>query len=207
MSFMIAVAPVPPSTARALVGTVAAFAALALILGVVTLTWPTVTLLIIAALFGIYAIVNGVMLLVASIRRWVPNRVSSALFGVIDLAAGIIAIAWPGVTVLVLAVLVGVWLIVTGVFESVLVTRLWRETHEVRTVAWPTIRAALAMIVGILVIARPVAGAWGIALLIGVYALIYAGVLGAIAWQLRRITHGRRRTANPSPADPGVSLA
>lgn len=42
-----------------------------------------------------------------------------ALFGVVAVAAGIIALVWPGPTLLVLAVVFGVQLVVSGIFRLV----------------------------------------------------------------------------------------
>ena len=39
------------------------------------------------------------------------------LLGLVDLAAGVIALAWPGPTALVLVLIVGVWAIVAGLVE------------------------------------------------------------------------------------------
>jgi uncharacterized membrane protein HdeD (DUF308 family) len=40
-------------------------------------------------------------------------------FGIVSLVVGIIALVWPGVTIVVLAVLLAAWLIVSGVFQVV----------------------------------------------------------------------------------------
>jgi uncharacterized membrane protein HdeD (DUF308 family) len=209
MTFVIAFSGPSQLPIRRVFATLAMLGALAFLFGVVTIAWPAVTLVALAILFGLYAIINGVMLIAASLRAWVPNRVISAVLGVVDLAAGVIALGWPGVTVVALAVVVGAWALVTGAVEAVVVSRLWRTFHEVHAVAWPGVRAVLALVAGILILARPVAGAFGVALVVGVYALICAGVLFGLAWQLRRATTERERPAGRRvvPTGAGASPA
>lgn len=195
MTFVIAFSGPNQLPTRQVFVTLMILASLAFLFGVVTIAWPAVTLVALAILFGLYAIINGVMLIAASVRMWVPNRVIGAVLGVVDLAAGVIALGWPESTVVALAVVVGAWALVTGAVEAVVVSRLWRTFHEVRAVAWPAVRAILALVAGILILARPVAGAFGVALLVGVYSLICAGVLFGLAWQLRRATTEWQRPA------------
>jgi uncharacterized membrane protein HdeD (DUF308 family) len=51
-------------------------------------------------------------------------------FGIITLLAGILVLAWPGATLLVIAVLFGVQLIVAGIFRFVAAFRLRGLAHS-----------------------------------------------------------------------------
>jgi uncharacterized membrane protein HdeD (DUF308 family) len=192
----------PPS--RTVIASLVVLGVLSLAFGVIAIAWPTVTLLAIALTFGVYAILTGAMLIAAGVRGWVPNRASSVLLGILNAIAGVVAIAWPAATVVVLAVVVGVWAVITGLLELVIANRLRRIVRERGMVGWAVFRALIALAVGVLIIARPVAGAFGIALLVGVYALIYAVDLFALAWELHRVRSGREpldlRAAGPQHA-------
>ena len=48
-----------------------------------------------------------------------PGRGWEIFFGIISLIAGIVMLAWPGLSLLTLLTVVGVWLIVIGAFEIV----------------------------------------------------------------------------------------
>ena len=48
-----------------------------------------------------------------------PGRGWEIFFGIISLIAGIVMLAWPGLSLLSLLTVVGVWLIVIGAFEIV----------------------------------------------------------------------------------------
>src|SRR5690606_18848652 len=71
--------------------------------GVLTFIWPQISLVSLILVYGIYALVDGVLALIAAIRgggfapRW-----WLALGGVISILAAGVAFAWPGLTALVL---------------------------------------------------------------------------------------------------------
>jgi uncharacterized membrane protein HdeD (DUF308 family) len=158
----------------------------ALLFGVLAVLWPGVTLLALAILFGAYALVNGVATMVAAFRRPLDaaRRTALVIAGVLGVLAGIVALVWPGITSLVLVVLFGAWAVVTGAMEIWAATRIPGQ--------WLTlVLGALTMIVGVLVLMRPVIGAVALALTIGVYA-IAAGVLMLVeSWRVHRSLTGR----------------
>ena len=87
---------------------------LAVITGIIALAWPSVTVLALVILFAIYAfIAAGLQAARAFSSRTAGPVIGHLLLGLVDLAAGVIALAWPGPTalVLVLVLIVGVWAI------------------------------------------------------------------------------------------------
>jgi uncharacterized membrane protein HdeD (DUF308 family) len=58
-----------------------------------------------------------------------PQRGWTAFMGVLSIIAGIIVVAYPGLTLLGLAVILGIWLVVFGVMECVLAWRLRSLRH------------------------------------------------------------------------------
>jgi uncharacterized membrane protein HdeD (DUF308 family) len=76
--------------------------------------------LLLAIWIGIGFILRGVATLVAAISdRALPGRGWQIFFGVISLLAGIVVLATPFPSIIMLAIVVGVWLVVGGVFEIV----------------------------------------------------------------------------------------
>ena len=76
--------------------------------------------LLLAIWIGIGFILRGVATLVAAISdRALPGRGWQIFFGVISLLAGIVVLATPFPSIVMLAIVVGVWLVVGGVFEIV----------------------------------------------------------------------------------------
>ena len=123
-------------------GWVLAYGIITLAAGVAVLIWPSETLLVIAVLFGIQLIVSGIFRFVAALLGifWVvngaielftalshsgmPQRGWTAFMGVLSIIAGIIVLAYPGLTLLGLAVILGIWLVILGVMECMLAWRL-----------------------------------------------------------------------------------
>jgi hypothetical protein len=93
-------------------------AVFAVAFGLVALIWPTITLLILAWAFGIFAIIDGAMQIIDGIRRRDrPRWWISLLLGLLELAAGVLALIWPGISAVALAIVVGAWALVTGLIE------------------------------------------------------------------------------------------
>jgi uncharacterized membrane protein HdeD (DUF308 family) len=105
---------------------------LAVIVGIAAVAWPGVTILALVILFAVYAFMDaGLDAVRAFSSRRAGPVLGHLLLGLIDLAAGIVALTWPGPTALV-------------------------------SVAF-----------GIVLAARPGIGAVTLALLFGLYSLIY----------------------------------
>jgi uncharacterized membrane protein HdeD (DUF308 family) len=85
----------------------------------------SLTLLALAVLLGIFWVVNGTIeLFTALSHSGMPQRGWTAFMGVLSIIAGIIVLAYPGLTLLGLAVILGIWLVILGVMECVLAWRL-----------------------------------------------------------------------------------
>ena len=107
---------------------------LSLIIGLYAVRHVLVTLLALALLLGIFWIVNGaVELFMALSHREMANRGWSAVMGILSIFAGIIVLAYPGISLLVLAVVLSVWLLFYGIMEIALAFRLRSLGHRVRT--------------------------------------------------------------------------
>ncbi|WP_329059525.1 HdeD family acid-resistance protein [Amycolatopsis sp. NBC_01480] len=180
MSAFMAESALDPRRAWPLVAVRGAFAVL---FGILTLVWPGVTVLALAIVFGVYALFDGISAIVQAFRPGDgAQRAAYGLLGALGVIAGVIALVWPGTTVLVLATLVGAWAVVTGVAEIIAAVRLRKQiTGE----AFLIVAGALSVIAGILVLVHPIAGVLGIAVLIGVYAVLYGVMLIVLAFRLR----------------------
>jgi uncharacterized membrane protein HdeD (DUF308 family) len=159
-------------------------AVFAVALGLVMLIVPGVTLLLVAWAFGIYALVDGAAQVVDAIRRrHRPRWWFALLLGLIGVVAGVIALIWPYITAVVLALLVGCWAVVTGVIEIV---SAMRQRRERRRTAWLVVAGLLSVVAGVLILIWPVHGAVAVAMLLGVFATAYGVVLAGLALAVRR---------------------
>jgi uncharacterized membrane protein HdeD (DUF308 family) len=154
----------------------------ALIFGVLTLIWPGMSLGVLILIFGIYALADGVLALIAAVRGDAGHRLALALNGVVGVLAGVAAFVWPGVTALALLYIIAYWAILTGVLQVVSAIRLRRAiTNE-----WSMIAAGvLSVLLGVVLVAAPGAGALGLVLVIGAYAVLFGAMWLVLAFRLR----------------------
>jgi uncharacterized membrane protein HdeD (DUF308 family) len=158
----------------------------AVIFGILALAWPGVTITVLVILFGIYALADGIASLMSAWRHRADpfHRGSHLGEGIIATIIGVVALVWPGATALALVVLVGLWAILTGVIEIVAAVRLRKAINNEWFLG---LAGLLSVIVGIILLAIPDAGALAIAIVIGIYALVFGAGLIALGLRLRRV--------------------
>jgi uncharacterized membrane protein HdeD (DUF308 family) len=144
---------------------------LAVIVGILAIAWPGVTILALVILFAVYAF----MLAGLQAARAFSSRSAGPVFGrlllaLIDLAAGVVALVWPGPTAFVLVIVVAAWALVGG-FAEVFAGFQNGETAGMR--AMFILSGLVSVAFGVLLFARPGVGAVTLALLFGLYSLIY----------------------------------
>lgn len=97
--------------------------------GVVVVAWPDVTLSTIAVLAGLGLVVDGLLrALRALAQRDRPERTAELAIGVAGVVVGALVLAWPGATLLVLAVLLGIRAVATGLVAIAVGWQLHRLT-------------------------------------------------------------------------------
>ncbi len=163
---------------------------LAILFGVFAIMWPGLTLLSLIALFAIYALLSGAASVFGAMQMrkhdadwWLP-----LLLGLVSIGAGVIAIVHPGLTTLVLVLLIGANALITGVLDIATAIRLRKTIQN----EWLMILSGAASIVfGVLVFLFPAAGALALVWLISLYAFVTGLLMFVLAMRLRtRITVG-----------------
>jgi uncharacterized membrane protein HdeD (DUF308 family) len=156
----------------------------AILFGVITFVDPGVSLLALVILFGSWAIVDGSFNIASALRGRRDEKPWGALLleGVAGIAAGVLAIMWPGITALVLLWLIATWAIVTGVAEIVAAIRLRKSVRGEWLLA---LAGVLSIAFGVLLFLRPGAGALAITLWIGAYAIVFGALMLALSFRLR----------------------
>jgi uncharacterized membrane protein HdeD (DUF308 family) len=92
------------------------------------------------------------------------------LLGLIDLAAGVVALVWPAPTAYVLVIVVAAWALAGGIAEIVAGFGMG-ETAGTR--AMLIVAGLVSVAFGVVLFARPGVGAVSLALLFGLYSMIY----------------------------------
>ena len=153
--------------------------------GVLTFVWPQISLLTLIMVYGVYALIDGVLALIAAIRGggFVP-RWWLALGGVVSILAAVVAFAWPGLTALVLVYLIGFWSILRGVLEIIGAIRLRNEIANEWTLG---VAGALSVIFGLILVFMPGAGALGLLWLIATWAILFGLLMIWVAFKVRKL--------------------
>ena len=89
---------------------------LGIIFGLICLLTPGIALGAFVIVFAAYMFVDGVFAIISGIRAARSGESWGLLIleGVVDLAAGVIAILWPAITLVALVWIVAIWAIVSG---------------------------------------------------------------------------------------------
>lgn len=86
-----------------------------IVFGVIVLGWPGITIRALATVVGLAMIVGGVLDAVAGLRGTTDERIAAVIGGAASAVFGVLALSWPDVTILVVAVVFGFRLVVSGV--------------------------------------------------------------------------------------------
>jgi uncharacterized membrane protein HdeD (DUF308 family) len=157
---------------------------LAIIAGIIALAWPGVTILALVVLFAIYAFIGAGLQATRAFNGATAGPVFGyLLLGLIDLAAGVVALVWPGPSALVLVLVVAIWAFAGG-FAEIFAAFQGGETAGTRALFILTGLVSIAF--GVVLFSRPDVGAVTLALLFGLFSLIYGVSEIVLGVQLRR---------------------
>ena len=155
--------------------------AVAVALAAFLVPWATIASLVL--LFLAYMLVDGVFAISSGVRA-ARERERWGWFileGLADIAAVIIALIWPAITVLAFVLLIAAWAVVSGVMMLIAAFRL--TTRHGR--GWLVLAAAFSLSWGVLLVVAPGAGAIAMTWWLGAYALVFGLALIVFAWRLR----------------------
>lgn len=162
---------------------------IAIIFGILAFALPGMTLLTLVFLFGIYALVNGILALAHALAapKGYPRFGAMLFSGLVSIAVGVLAFIWPGITALSLVLLIAAWAIVSGIFEIAAAIRLRRVIHH----EWLLVLGGtLSLVLGVAILLQPSAGALALLWWIGGFAIVFGVLLVALAFRVRRSVEG-----------------
>jgi uncharacterized membrane protein HdeD (DUF308 family) len=154
--------------------------------GVAAFVWPGLSLMMLVLLWAGYAIVDGGFTLAAALSARdhdAGSRWWLGLAGGASLIAGVVAIAWPGMTAVVLLLLIASWAIASGVLEIWAAIYLRREIEGEWLLG---LTGVLSIAFGVVLLAQPAAGALAVAWLIGAFAVLIGVSLMALAFRVKQ---------------------
>lgn len=157
----------------------------AVLFGILTFVWPRLTLSALVLLFGIFAVITGISAIAAALRNTGEQGWGFLLFeGILGILAGVVALAWPGITALAFLYLLAAWAILIGILE--IVAPLSYPMSGGR--AFMSVLSGLVSIVfGIVIAAQPASGLLAVVWLIGVYAVVVGIMYIVVYFQSRSL--------------------
>ena len=157
----------------------------AIAFGVIAFLWPGITLVALTYLFGIYAIVDGVVAIWAAFNAQgdAAPRWWLGLSGVVSIIAGIVAFAYTGITALMLLVFIAVWAIIIGVLQLYAAIQLWKVVDNDW---WLILSGLLSIAFGAVLIAWPSTGALAVIWTIAWFAVFFGCMFIGLAFELKK---------------------
>lgn len=163
----------------------------AILFGVLTFLQPGISLAALVLLFGAFALADGVLGAWTAIsgRKEHEHWWLLLLAGLVGVGVGLLTLFAPGVTALALLFYIAIWAVATGVLQIAQAIRLRKEIEG----EWMLIVAGLASVAfGVLLMARPGAGALAVLWLIGGYAIAFGVIMVLLSFKVKGLA-GRAR--------------
>jgi uncharacterized membrane protein HdeD (DUF308 family) len=159
----------------------------AIIFGVLAFVWPGLTLLTLILFYGAFALVDGVLAIIAAVTGGAPApRWWLAIVGLLGIAAGLLTFLMPGVSALVLLFFIAGWAIATGVLQIIGAIQLRKEIDN----EWLLILGGvLSVLFGVGMMLAPGAGALALVWVIGIYSVVLGVTFVALAFRLKKHAH------------------
>jgi uncharacterized membrane protein HdeD (DUF308 family) len=175
-------------------GWVLVFGIITLLAGLLTLVWPGRTIVVIAVLFGIQLVVAGIFRFVAAFAVDEESggmRVLLALLGVLSLIVGLYALRHLQVTIAALALLLGIFWIVNGAVETFAAL----SHRAMRGRGWTIFMGLLSIVAGIVVLVYPAISLATLAIVLGLWLLLFGIMEIVLALRLRQAGQAATRVA------------
>ena len=159
----------------------------AVLFGMLAMAWPGVTLLVLIIFYSAYLVADGAFAIMAALIG--GSRVGPwwlALGGMLSMAVGVLAFAWPELTTFSLLYFIATCAIASGIVHIIGAFALRKELDN----EWYLIAGGIiSVFFGILVAFRPGIGALALVWVIGGYAVLHGILLTAFALRLRGFDH------------------
>jgi uncharacterized membrane protein HdeD (DUF308 family) len=159
---------------------------LGILFGLICLLTPGLAVEVFVILFAAYMLVDGVFAIAAGIKAARNGERWGLLIleGIVDLAAGLVAVLWPAITLVALIWIIAVWAIVSGALMLGAAFTLNLDHGR----WWLALGGIASIIFGILLVIEPLIGAVVLTMWIGAYAIVFGIFLLILAFQL----HGKK---------------
>ena len=156
-----------------------------ILFGIVLLASPGISLLSLTLALGIVIFVDGILNVGNAFagRHVHDDWWVLLLVGLTGIGVGLLTFYSPQTTALALVFYVAIWAIATGLLQIAAAIRLRKQ---IAGEFWLILAGLASVVFGVLLIARPVAGALTLLWLFAVYAIAFGVLLILLAFRVRR---------------------
>jgi uncharacterized membrane protein HdeD (DUF308 family) len=189
--------PAPPSLLKHLWMSTLLSGVLAVILGVLAWTWPTVTIIVTAIFFGAYLLVTGITqgVFAFSLHVSAGGRVLLFISGAAALILALLCFRSLQESILLLSIWIGIGFIFRGVATAV--SAISDSTLPGR--AWEIFIGLLSLLAGIFMLAWPLESLETLTRVVGIWLLVLGVFEIVSSFGIRKASKGLAGTA-PTPA-------
>lgn len=156
----------------------------ALVFGILALAWPGVTMEVLVLWFGIYVFLDGIFGILSSYQAAAHHEKWWLMLmnGVLGVFVGVYAFISPAAMLLILAIVIGAWALVTGILEiAAAFTGPWGCIGK-----WTLgLAGFFSILVGVLMFYNPLGAALSIVILIGAYATAFGILLMIMGFKIK----------------------
>jgi uncharacterized membrane protein HdeD (DUF308 family) len=160
----------------------------AVVVGVIVIAWPEATVKVVAVLFGINLLIDGIMRVLQAILTPVASpaaRILYGLLGAVCIVIGVLCLRNLLQTVTVLVLLVGLSWLLAGIFEIIAALSSGAPSRWTARTALDLGTGIVALLAGIVVLAYPELSLGTLVILLGASLLVYGVVSVLSAFRIR----------------------
>jgi uncharacterized membrane protein HdeD (DUF308 family) len=164
--------------------------------GVIVLAKPAIALATLAVITGIFLLVDGIIETVISLvgtGEW--RGFLGVILGLASAIVGVLLIRHPLHGVVAVALLLGLWLIISAM------VRFASALNAERSRGWSMAVALIELVAGVVIVSSPGIGVGTLALFVGISFILRGLALCAVGWLLPRFA-GQLHAPPPSGAVP-----
>jgi len=165
----------------------------AILMGTLAIMLPGITLVSLLFVYGVFTIADGITAIWLGVNARHGQRIwwEMVVGGVIAIFAGLVAAFWPGLTIMVFVILIGIAAVIRGVIEIVAAIHLRKVIDD----EWMLILSGVVSVLfGGMLISKPGEGAIAMVLLIGAFMIAVGAMTVGLGLRLRNVA--KRRSSN-----------
>jgi len=146
---------------------------LAIVFGVIVVTYPGLSVRVLATFLGLILLLGGAILSIGTYRSkdLKTDGMQNFLLGILSIVLAIVILSYPKESVAAFLFLsVGVWAVITG---GILIWAYIRKFGDSKPRPITLVFGIASLLFGLFMALNPLKGSYGIAILVGIYAIFY----------------------------------